>query len=341
MKVKEYRKHLADMFAGLLEEKQLEWKKEWALKNVPINGKTGKPYKGINRFYLTGIAAERGYGDPRWMTFYQVKKEGLKLNNAKGQGVNVEYWFLYDTEEKKTISWQEFYQTGEQIGDRYQLRAKYHIVFNADLIEGIKPYNQKAQSIEVDELVQTLSKNMNVPILNDGGDQCFYRASEDVIHMPFPGNFDSTYAYNSTVLHELTHATGAANRLDRNMVGRPGSQEYAFEELIAEISSCFMSTHLRAVQDDYHLENHKAYVQGWARTIRKQPDVLIRAIQQAEKATTYMECKAGILQNEKLDEIERASIQVDEKDVFNNDLIEEQGDIGEIKLNTKRRQKRR
>ena len=312
MKRKEYRERLAEEFIHLLEEKELDWKQEWRGRDIPMNVMSGKAYKGSNRFYLSLIAAQRGYDDPRWATFQQIKTAGWHLKNAKGQGVNVEYWYPYDTKDKKNLTWAEFYRLEERIGDRYQLHSKYFVVFNASLIDGITPYENKMESISADELVNKLSRNMNVEILNDGGDRAYYRSSEDKIHLPKPQDFDSPYAYNSTALHELTHATGAEHRLNRNLGGVFGSEEYAFEELVAEISSCFMSSHLQIDQDEKHIENHKAYVQNWVKSIREQQETLFRAIQQAEQATAYMEYKAELVPEERFSEVSHSSLSVEE-----------------------------
>ena len=86
MKTKEYRERLAGEFANLLEEKELDWKKEWKAQSIPVNAKNGRSYRGGNRFYLSIIAMDRGYEDPRWATFNQIKDMGLKLKNAKGKG---------------------------------------------------------------------------------------------------------------------------------------------------------------------------------------------------------------------------------------------------------------
>lgn len=313
MRRKEYREKLAEEFARLLEEKELDWKKEWGGQDIPFNAKTGNVYKGSNRFYLSLIAAQRGYKDPRWATFRQIHAEGWRLKNAKGQGVYVEYWYPYDIKEGKNLTWQEFYKLRDGIGDRYQLRSRYFVVFNASLIDGITPYTPEKKDIPVDELVNTLSRSMDVEIRNDGGDRAYYSPSEDKIHLPIPSDFNSSYAYNSTALHELTHATGAGHRLNRNMGGIFGSQEYAFEELVAEISSCFMSSYLEIDQDEKHIENHKAYVQSWINVIREKPEALSQAIKQAERATAYMEYKAELIPKETYNEVSRSAPNVDEK----------------------------
>ncbi len=316
MNAKEYRAHLAETFSHILEEKQLDWKKGWSGGGIhsPYNAHSGHQYKGINRFYLSLIAMQRKYHDPRWATFHQIKENGWRLNNAKGQGVKVEYWFPYDTEEKKMVSWQKFHESGEEFGERYLLRAQYSTVFGADLIEGIPalPKPEKKQ-IEPDQLITTLSKNMGVEILHDGGNRAFYRPSEDKIHLPVLKAFNSEYAYGSTALHELGHATGAPHRLNRNMSGHFGSPAYAYEELIAEISSCFMSANLRMDQQEEHIENHKAYVQSWIHQIREKPETLIKAIQEAEKVAAYMEYHAELIPREEFEKVHRSTLAINDK----------------------------
>lgn len=316
-KTKEYREQLAETFLQVLEEKQLDWKTEWQSSRGqnPLNVKTGNHYRGINRLYLMLVAMQRGYKDHRWATFKQIQDQGWHLKDAKGQGIKVEYWFPFDTEDKKALTWQQFRQlqkTGAKFGERYQLRAKYATVFNGALIDGIPELSEQEEKvIEPDELIHTLSKNMKVEILHDGGDRAFYRPTEDKIHMPLSQHFDSPYAYGSTALHELAHATGAAHRLNRNIQNMFGTEDYAYEELIAEISSCFMSVNLQMEQSEEHVENHKAYVQSWAQGIREKPEILVKAVQQAEKAATYMEYKAELLAKEEYMKNMDSSMEVD------------------------------
>ncbi len=297
-KSKEYRKELAEMFARILEEKELDWKKEWkGLANVPINAVKGRKYKGINAFALMLIMMERGYTDPRFATFNQIKEMGCKLHDAKGKGVRVEYWFPYDREARKAITWEEFrILSNGKLDDRFTLYAKYSTVFNAAHIEGLPERKiDRRNDISADDLISKLAENMEVEILNDGGDRAFYRLSEDKIHLPIPEVFSSRYAYNSTALHELAHATGAPHRLNRKFGAGFGSEDYAYEELIAEITSCFMSTNLDLEQDEVHLDNHKAYIQSWIKAIREKPESLTKAIAEAEKTAAYMEYKAELI----------------------------------------------
>lgn len=312
-KTKEYREKIAEEFLNLLEEKQLDWKKEWEKMGRPMNAKSGHGYKGLNLFHLSLIAMERGYKDSRWATFKQIEEQGWRLKNAKGQGVKVEYWFMWDHKEGKAVTWEE-YRKREPDKARYKLRARYSTVFNADLIQGIPAMPEpERRDINPDELVGRIAKNMEVEILNDGGYRAFYRPSEDKIHLPEPQYFYTDYAYNSTALHELSHASGAAHRLNRNMGYGFGTETYAFEELVAEISSCFVSVNLQMEQDQSHIDNHKAYVQSWVKAIREQPDTLVKAVQQAEEAANYLEYKAELIPEKEYKKKEEASMEIEEK----------------------------
>lgn len=301
---KEYRKNLAEMFVNVLQEKELSWRKEWQAGlavGAPVSVSTGAKYRGCNMFSLMLESMKMGYGDNRWATFVQIKDKGWKLQKGS-KHATVEYWMPYDFSEKKALSWSKYKEltkemTQEEIEDRFGLTARYYNVFNGSCIVGI-PELRRPKVVDNlvygDMLIETLSREMMVPILNDGGDAAFYSPFEDKIHLPQKKAFENEYAYNSTALHELGHATGNKNRLDRNITNSFGSGDYAFEELIAEITSCFMSVHLNIEPSHAHLDNHKAYVQSWIKSIKEKPDCLVKAIKEADRAANYMEEKAGL-----------------------------------------------
>lgn len=280
---------LAEEFVTLLETEQLEWKKGWSgISARPYNPVTGTVYHGVNRFRLLLTAQALGYQDPRWCTFHQIQQNNWRLKSGKGQSSRVEIWMPYDRELKKWITWEEFREQGG-ITERYCLRTKSYPVFNGDMIEGIPQLEVTLQEVDPVELVDTISDSMQVPIVYHETDRAFYRPSEDRIYLPNREQFFSTYDYASTALHELAHATGAAHRLNRKLTGSTSQESYAQEELVAEITSCFLSSELPVKQTEEHIRNHQAYVQSWIRQIREKPESLIRAIQSAEQASNYLE----------------------------------------------------
>lgn len=287
---------LAEQFLHILEEEKLDWRKEWSgIPERPYNPISKTVYHGSNYFSLLLTSMVKGYQDPRWCTFAQIKEQGWTLKAGKGQSAKIEFWYPYDREQKKSISWQEFREVGGQINDRYQLYSRAYSVYNGDMIIGIPKLEVRQNEIQPVELVDTISRNMGVPISYHQTARAFYRPIEDRIYLPYRQQFNSEYAYASTALHELSHATGAEHRLNRKQGGEFGTEPYAYEELVAEISSCFLSSELPMGQTEEHLKNHKAYVQSWIQGIKEQPEALFRAVKDAEQAAAYLEYHGGLI----------------------------------------------
>ena len=303
----EYRAELADTFAHVLEEKGLEWQKEWRGSggSAPQNGITKACYRGCNAFWLSLISMMKGYDDPRWVTMVQIMDQDGKYHPKQNwhlkkgsKATYVEYWYPYDLKDKKALTWEQYKQ---QLRDgrsetEFKLSTRYTAVFNACDIEGMPELPAVQESdITPDELIGKLSAGMGVEILTDGGGQAYYSPMQDKIHLPTPGSFQSAYAFNATALHELSHSTGQPNRLNRPQGALFGTPQYAYEELVAEMCSCFMGVDLDVTATPQHLDNHKAYVQAWIQSIRDKPETLIRAIKDAQAAATYMDYKAGLI----------------------------------------------
>lgn len=312
-----FREKLAEQFINVLDGKQGEWIKGWNAPSVnsPCNGVTEYQYNGINQFVLGLTAMANGYDDPRWATMVQIIDKDEKYHKgekwhlkAGSKGTQVEYWFPYDKVNKIGMTWTELkteLSNGREQNE-FMIRPKYFYVFNASQIEGIKPYESSStkNNIEVDELIEKLSFSMNVPVHYDGGGSAYYSQKEDTIHLPLPSYFLSDSEFNGTVLHEFAHSTGHQCRLNRKLDNWFGSESYAFEELVAEMTSCFMASNLSNVDltafNDF--ENNKAYIQNWIKVIKEKPDALIRAIKLAQEATDYMEYKSGIITEHEYEE---------------------------------------
>ena len=78
-------------------------------------------------------------------------------------------------------------------------------------------------------------------------------------------DFATTESYFSTALHELGHWSGHATRLNRDLKNQFGSQAYAAEELIAELTSAFLCAHL-AVNGELR---HASYIDNWLALLKE------------------------------------------------------------------------
>ena len=322
----EYRRQMAEAFAGVLEEKGLHWRKEWngGVAAAPCNGITKACYRGSNAFWLSLVSMMKGYSDPRWVTMNQIMDRDAKYHpkqkwhlKAGSKASYVEYWYPYDLNESKALNWEQYRDAlgRGRAQEEFRLSTRYTPVFNACDVEGMPeiPAARK-EDIGMDELVRAVSAGMGVPILLDGGDEAYYAPHQDTIHLPDPACFESEYAFNATALHELAHSTGHADRLDRQLTGMFDTDRYAYEELVAEMCSCFMGSGLQQEAGAAHIENHKAYVRTWIEAIRERPESLVRAIRDAQRAASYMDWKAGRITDREYQAAERSSFEVRTKE---------------------------
>jgi hypothetical protein len=80
--------------------------------------------------------------------------------------------------------------------------------------------------------------------------------------------------------------------MNRNCLGKPfGTQEYAMEELRAEMASAFVFQEigmpLSAEDMAEHVENHAAYTQNWLKTLKDDYKEFYRAVRDAVKIADY------------------------------------------------------
>lgn len=300
------REELAQAFLAALKEDRIPWRACWT-QGRPYNAVSGRRYKGVNTLRLSMLADEQGYTDPRWCTFQQAKEKGWKIRKGE-HATKVEYWAMYDAEEKKLLSWDEvkrMMRDDPDAADKLQLRSYISLVFNVSQIEGI-PALQQRQTTDIGDLRRqrdTLLENMHLAYREEGT-RAYYSPMADMVTLPPEGSFDDPYSYISTFLHECGHATGHPSRLNRHIENHFGSEDYAREELRAEIASAFVSQELRLEMSqkamDEHFDLHKAYIQSWIETLEKDPQELFVAIKDANSIANYMMEKGEFLQGQEL-----------------------------------------
>ena len=100
---------------------------------------------------------------------------------------------------------------------------------------------------------------------------------------PQPAFFEQINYYR-TCLHELTHATGHAKRLGRDLANSFGTKGYAREELVAELGSAFLCAALGIVPTVRHAD----YIASWLEVLREDNRAIFRAASQASKAADWL-----------------------------------------------------
>ncbi len=291
MKLTKTREMIANEFLSCLEQEQLPWKKGWkTLDN--FNPITKTKYRGVNLVALMIAAEIKGYNDPRWLTFDQIKKdENLHLQKGS-KGVPIEFWSHYDKKYKKILSRKEAMELykDENRKDDLSFVCKTYYVFNGSCIDGLEPYFSKENQISnslANSVIQDFLSNCQIS-LEHKGSGAYYSLNRDTVVMPSIELFDNEERYLSVLLHECSHATGHKKRLNRPIINSFGTPEYAKEELRAEISSSFLYNKLNLDYSDAMLSNNKAYIQSWISIIKDKPQELFKAITEADKIYDYV-----------------------------------------------------
>jgi antirestriction protein ArdC len=256
---------------------------------TPLNPTTGKNYRGMNALWL----AMQDRQDPRWMTLKQASFNKWTVEKgSKATLIN----FVKTTDLVPVTDEKGEKQLGENGKPKMQtVKLDKPIittawVFNGEQIRGIPEWREsyaekQAQHewspIERAEQIFEASKAK----LKHGGNDAFYNVTKDYIQLPKKEQFDSAAKYYATLLHEVGHWTGHKDRLDRPMGGKFGSEEYAREELRAEISSLMMGSELKIGHD---FGQHAAYVESWISILKAEPFELHKAAADAQKIVDFM-----------------------------------------------------
>ena len=84
-------------------------------------------------------------------------------------------------------------------------------------------------------------------LIIEKGQNAFFMPSTDEVLLPERRFFSDAASFYATDLHEIVHWSDGKSRLNREMKGRFSSENYAFEELIAELGSVFLMADLGIV----------------------------------------------------------------------------------------------
>ena len=265
------KKVIEDIEAG-----NTNWIKAWTSGNH--QSVEGYEYTGFNQLWLHCL----NFKKPIYGTYIQWNKKGCKIKKG--------------SKSIKLLRAQEGVKKTEKDGVEETSYFKFFRsfpVFNIDQVEGnTEQFENLNENKVIDKnKIENFVKNTNA-IIRHGYSGAFYRPSEDFIGMPDKASFidtdikNATEHYYSVLLHELTHWTGAKNRLNRIKGSLFGSPAYAFEELIAELGSAYACNYLKL--NSTPRSDHAHYLKNWMQAIKDNPNALIKASGYASKALKYL-----------------------------------------------------
>lgn len=259
------------------------WVRPWrgAPASRPLRA-CGTPYRGMNVFWLWMVADMCGYASPFWMTYNQARKLGGQVR--KGGKATIAIFYKSYTKEVEASD------TGEPIEEARRVLKAYP-VFNADQVEGLPERFHPAARLGVVEpegrQVELDAFFAAIPAaLRHQGDEAYYEPLADRITIPPAHLFSGMDHYYATLAHELSHWTGHASRLDRDLKNRFGSAGYATEELVAELSSAILGAELDLPVA--HLDDHASYIEQWLGLLRQDDRAILTAASKAEEASSLL-----------------------------------------------------
>ena len=173
----------------------------------------------------------------------------------------------------------------------------YSKSFNFAQTEGdyTPPVFKTGKQYSIDTIDQFV-KSTKVEIKHKEEGRCYYNQTSDFINMTSKINFkdtkeaDASVHYYSTLFHELTHSTGhesRTGRIKRNKEKLPFYNEYAFEELVAELGSVLFG-------QQFNIEktirgNHIQYLNSWIKALKHDYTLIGDALAQSQKAVDYFQ----------------------------------------------------
>ena len=266
-----------------LEAGVFPWVRPWSATNVapglPCNAVTRRAYSGINILVLWGAVIEGGYPSQDWLTFRQAQSAGGTVRKGE-RGRTVFYADRFVPKSGR--------EQGDDPGEPCAVPfLKRFTVFNAaqcdglseDLIHDPAPLPEREPHEAAEALIVATGADVRI-----GGNEAYYSPQGDYVAVPPQPAFLHQIDYYRTALHELGHWTGHATRLDRDQTGAFGSDRYAREELVAELTSAFLCETLGI---EAHVR-HADYLASWLAVLRADNRAIFRAASHASKAADWL-----------------------------------------------------
>jgi len=297
MKLNKKLQAIADKLINLMKEYGTGWTKSWSSGEIPKNLVSKRDYSGINIPLLMMRCMESGFKSHFWASFKQWNDKGYLVT---GKAEPIVFWKSSKSKDKTDKN------TGETVEGKKWWMLRYYNVWNSDQV--IKKdylswitcnYKYKVDKPKPVSKVECI-KNIDTYIANTkavvkhGYDSAFYSPSKDFIGMPDKDDFLDTKFANATgnyygvKTHELGHWTGHKSRLDRKQVPLAFEKDaYAYEELIAEISSAMLSVKLGL--DHEPRPDHAQYLSSWLGALDNDNSAIISACGKASKVIEYLD----------------------------------------------------
>lgn len=311
----------SDMLIARMEQmKESKWKKGWtdgrtAQFGLPQN-LVGRPYTGSNAFLCQIHTTMEHYRMPVYLTIKQIRDAGgmikkgehsipifkwdLRIKDKDGKKLSESDYRNMTKEEQAECTVRPYLKVYNEWNiDQTNLeevnKEKYDAILKRFKSEPIKDEVGMYKNEAFDNLLK--EQSWVCPIEYEKfNESAFYSPKRDQIVVPSKKQFNISNTpedvfkdgmeFYGTTIHEMSHSTGHESRLGRDgivKIDQFGSDQYAKEELVAELTSALIGNAMGF--DSRIRENNIAYLQNWIGSLKKDPKFLKSVMSDVNKSS--------------------------------------------------------
>lgn len=311
----------SDMLIARMEQmKESKWKKGWtdgrtAQFGLPQN-LVGRPYTGSNAFLCQIHTTMEHYRMPVYLTIKQIRDAGgmikkgehsipifkwdLRIKDKDGKKLSESDYRNMTKEEQAECTVRPYLKVYNEWNiDQTNLeevnKEKYDAILKRFKSEPIKDEAGMYKNEAFDNLLK--EQSWVCPIEYEKfNESAFYSPKRDQIVVPSKKQFNISNTpedvfkdgmeFYGTTIHEMAHSTGHESRLGRDgivKIDQFGSDQYAKEELVAELTSALIGNAMGF--DSRIRENNIAYLQNWISSLKKDPKFLKSVMSDVNKSS--------------------------------------------------------
>lgn len=311
----------SDMLIARMEQmKESKWKKGWtdgrtAQFGLPQN-LVGRPYTGSNAFLCQIHTTMEHYRMPVYLTIKQIRDAGgmikkgehsipifkwdLRIKDKDGKKLSESDYRNMTKKEQAECTVRPYLKVYNEWNiDQTNLeevnKEKYDAILKRFKSEPIKDEVGMYKNEAFDNLLK--EQSWVCPIEYEKfNESAFYSPKRDQIVVPSKKQFNISNTpedvfkdgmeFYGTTIHEMAHSTGHESRLGRDgivKIDQFGSDQYAKEELVAELTSALIGNAMGF--DSRIRENNIAYLQNWIGSLKKDPKFLKSVMSDVNKSS--------------------------------------------------------
>ena len=227
------------------------------------------------------------------------------LKGEKSFPVFITTFTVVDKETKERVKYDDYRLMSEEQRQKYNVYPKLQVynVFNVSQtnLQEARPelYKKLEESCRQSKPME-MGEDFSFPpvdkmIKEDGwicpikpiyGDSAYYSISKNEIVVPEKKQFKDGESFYSNLFHEMTHSTGAEGQLNRIKPTSFGSEEYAREELVAELTAALTAQRYGMTK---HLKGDSAaYLKSWLDSLKESPQFIKTTLMDVKKASSML-----------------------------------------------------